>query len=164
MITRILGPLWDKSPHRDVRACLSLTLLNFVEKLDTDLDDQIDTAWNILKQATEDDYLPVIHTLFEASSGVHRWPLVRLRSDKPTLYEKFVNEIQLKIFDHPKSLEARTYAWNNIDHNHVKISALIDKANLIILDFGKDSNALWETAFNKIIFFYHQGKSSDSVR
>jgi hypothetical protein len=154
LITTVVKPLWDSRPHQDVRACIVLTLLNFVAKLNSNSDQTI--LWNILREAAYDDYLPVVQSLFAAHRGITGWPLTQLKNTSDKIYKRFVNEIQFKILDHPKSLEARKWAWSNIDHEHCDTNQLITKAQQLFIQFDKDANILWTSAFTKIISFYQQ--------
>ncbi|CAF1638861.1 unnamed protein product, partial [Didymodactylos carnosus] len=74
--------------------------------------------WKILEEAAQDDYLPVIKSLFDTDRGKSRWPLTRLKNISYENFDRFVNRIQFKVLDHPTSLKARSEAWTNIDHGH----------------------------------------------
>ncbi|CAF4677768.1 unnamed protein product, partial [Rotaria socialis] len=64
LLKSVLKPLWDSRPHEDVRACLILTLLNFINKLQSKEDKTL--VWKILEEAADDNYLPVVQSLFSA--------------------------------------------------------------------------------------------------
>ena len=146
--------IWDSHPHQDVRTCLILTLLHFIGKSNSS-DDEI-IIWNILEEAANDDYLPVIDTLFAASRGITRWPLTHLKDSSNQIFQQFVNRIQIKILDHPTSLQARSLAWSSIDYEHCHINKLIEKAQQLCIQFDKDANTLWIKAFHHIIQSYKQ--------
>ena len=114
--------------------------------------------WEILEEAAEDDYLPVVQCLFAAHRGYSRWALSKLRSSSNKIFQLFVNRIQAKVLDHQTSLEARSWAWNNIDYQHCNSEMLIAKAQQICFQFDKDSNTLWESAFKKILLSYQLNK------
>ena len=154
MIRSIIKPLWDSRPHQDVRACLILTLLHFINKLHSD--DEKTIFWKILDEAADDNYLPVIQSFFSASRGTSRWPLTRLINSSYNTFQTFINRIQFKILDHPTSLEARLWAWSNIDYEHCDLQKLIEKGKQVCIRFDKDANVLWGDAFNLIISTYKQ--------
>ncbi len=156
LITSVIKPLWDSRPHQDVRACLILTLLHFIDKLNSD--DEKTIVWKILEEAADDNYLPVIQSLFSADRGSSRWPLSRLINSPDNIFQIFINRIQFRILDHPTSLEARLWAWSNIDYEHCDSQKLIEKGTKLCIQFDKDANTLWEKAFNQIISFYKQKK------
>ena len=114
--------------------------------------------WKILEEAADDDYLPVVQSLFAANRGNSRWPLTRLKNSSDNIFQIFVNRIQFKILDHPTSLEARSWAWSNIDYEYCDINKLIEKAQQLCIQFDKNANTLWKKAFEKIISFYKQQK------
>jgi len=149
LINGLVKPLWDSKLHQDIRACLILTLLHFIGKLNTTDDDS--TLWKILDDAAYDEYLPVIQNLFDSKRKDFCWPLIPLKTSSEKLFQRFVNEIQFKVLDHPTSLEARLYAWQNIDHEHCDSNILMEKAQHICTQFNEDSKNLWTTAFGKII-------------
>jgi len=154
LVKSLIKPLWDSHPHQDVRACLILTLLHFIGKSN---ENEI-IIWNILEEAADDEYLPVVQSLFAAQRGESRWPLSQLRNSSDQIFDTFVNRIQFKVLDHPKSLEARSWAWTNIDYEHCDTNKLIEKAQQLCIQFDKDANNLWESAFGKIISLYKQQK------
>ncbi|CAF1145573.1 unnamed protein product [Rotaria sp. Silwood1] len=158
LINIVIKPLWDSHPHQDIRACLILTLLHFIGKSNSNDDNII--IWNILEQATYDDYLPVVQSLFAAHRGNSRWPLSKLKNTSKNLFETFVNQIQFKILDHPTSLEARSYAWSHLECEHCHMNELIEKARNLCIQFDKNANILWVKAFEKMILFYKQQKLS----
>ncbi|CAM2709425.1 unnamed protein product [Rotaria socialis] len=160
LIKTVVKPLWDNHPHQDVRACLILTLLHFIDKINPNNDDNDIIIWKILEQAADDEYLPVVQSLFAAHRGESRWPLSKLKYSSNNLFETFVNRIQFKILDHPTSLEARSWAWANVEYEHCQTSVLIEKAHLLCIQFDKNADNLWETAFEKIILSYKQQKIS----
>ncbi|CAF3242290.1 unnamed protein product, partial [Rotaria sp. Silwood2] len=155
-IKTLIKPLWNSNPHQDVRACLILTLLHFIGKSNSNDDDTI--IWEILEQAADDDYLPVVESLFAAHRGKSRWPLSKLKNSSNHFFETFVNRIQFKILDHPTSLEARSWAWSNIEHEYCHTNKLIEKAQQICIQFDVDGNVLFEKAFKKIILSFEQQK------
>lgn len=157
MIKSVIQPLWSNRPHQDVRACLILTLLNFMDKLDSNEDKAI--VWKILEEAADDNYLPVVQSLFSALRGSTRWPLSRSINSSDEIFRTFVNRIQLKVLDHPTSLEARLWAWSNIDAEYCDSQILMDKCKQLCIQFDKSANNLWETAFNKVISFFKQTNS-----
>jgi hypothetical protein len=156
LIKTVLKPLWDSHPHQDVRVCLVLTLLHFVGKSNSN-DDQT-TIWNILEEAAHDDYLLVIEYLFSAHRGDSRWPLTHLKNSSDPIFKTYVNQIQFKVLDHPTSLQARSSAWLNIDYEHCDTNKLIEKAQQLCIQFNKDANNLWTSAFQKIISLYKLNK------
>ncbi|CAF3513550.1 unnamed protein product [Rotaria socialis] len=166
-----IKPLWDSHPHQDLRACLILILLHFVGNHNNS--DDIDKAiWQILEQAAEDDYLIIVQSLFafhqkhsrrrlpRSKRGTSCWPLTRWKNLSNPLYEEFVNRIQLKVLDHPTSLNARSWAWDNIEYEHCDINKVFDKAQKLCIQFDETGNKLWEQAFNKIILLYRENKIS----
>ncbi|CAF2821052.1 unnamed protein product [Rotaria sp. Silwood2] len=165
-----IKPLWDSHPHQDLRACLILILLHFVGKHNSD---DIDKAiWQILEQAAEDDYLIIVQSLFafhqensrrrlpRSQRGTSCWPLTRWKNLSDPLYEEFVNRIQLKVLDHPTSLNARSWAWENIEYEHCDKNELFGKAQKLCIQFDETGNKLWAQAFNKIILLYRENKIS----
>lgn len=112
--------------------------------------------WTILEQAAQDDYLPVIKSLFSADRGEQRWPLSKLKSMSKDLFKIFVNRIQFKVLDHPTLLEARLWAWSNIEYEYCDINKLIEKVQFLCIQFDKNANTLWKQAFEKIIFSYRE--------
>ncbi len=156
LIVSIIKPLWDSRPHQDVRACLILTLLHFINKFNSNTDQTI--IWKILEEAADDDYLPVVESVFSAYRGSSRWPLSRLTNSSDNIFQTFINRIQFKILDHPTSLEARSWAWSNIDYEHCNTEKLIEKARQLCIQFNKDAYTLWGIAFDKIISLYKQNK------
>ncbi|CAM4750560.1 unnamed protein product [Rotaria magnacalcarata] len=160
LIKSVIKPLWDSRPHEDVRACLILTLLNFINKLQSNEDKTF--VWKILEEAADDNYLPVVQSLFSAHRGSSRWPLSRLITSSDDNFQAFINRIQFRILDHPTSLEARLWAWTNIDCEHCDVQKLIEKVKQLCIQFDKNANTLWESAFNKIISYYKQQKISSS--
>ncbi|CAF1546615.1 unnamed protein product, partial [Adineta steineri] len=169
LIKLIIKPIWNKHPHQDVRASLILTLLHFIGKTSSEEDENI--IWEILEEAAEDDYLPVIKILFadqrrksfrrrKSARGKSSWPLTKLKHSSENVFETFINRIQLKVLDHPTSLEARLLAWSNIDYEHCDKNKLIEKGQEICVQFDKDGNTLWEKAFEKILSIYKQEKTS----
>ncbi|CAF2145792.1 unnamed protein product [Rotaria magnacalcarata] len=166
-----IKPLWDSHPHQDLRACLILILLHFVGNHNNS--DDIDKAiWQILEQAAEDDYLIIVHSLFafhqehsrrrlpRSKRGTSCWPLTRWKNLSNPLYEEFVNRIQLKVLDHQSSLNARSWAWENIEYEHCDINEVFDKAQKLCIQFDETGNKLWEQAFNKIILLYRENRIS----
>jgi hypothetical protein len=156
LIKNLIKPLWDSHPHQDVRACLILTLLHFIGKSNSNDDQTI--IWKILEEAADDDYLPVVQSLFDAHRGTSRWPLSPLRNSSDQIFQTFINRIQFRILNHPTSLEARLWAWSNIDYEHCDSQKLIEKGKQLCIQFDKDANTLWVNAFNKIISSYKQQK------
>ncbi|CAF4775310.1 unnamed protein product, partial [Rotaria sp. Silwood2] len=141
LITTVIKPLWDSHPHQDIRACLILILLHFIGKSHSNDDNNI--IWNILEQAAYDEYLPVVENLFVSYRGYSRWPLSKLKYSSKNLFETFVNQIQFKILDHPRLLEARTYAWSYLEYEYCHTNELINKAQNLCIQFDKDGNVLW---------------------
>ncbi|CAF3999697.1 unnamed protein product, partial [Rotaria sp. Silwood1] len=123
LIMSVIKPLWDSRPHQDVRACLILTLLNFIDKLHSN--DEKTIVWKILEEAADDNYLPVVQSLFSAQRGSSRWPLSRLINSSENIFQTFINRIQFRILNHPTSLEARLWAWSNIDYMQCDTQKLI---------------------------------------
>ncbi|CAF1560999.1 unnamed protein product, partial [Adineta steineri] len=168
LIKLIIKPIWNKRPHQDVRACLILTLLHFIGKTSSEEDENI--IWEILEEATEDDYLPVVQNLFAdqpgRSSGRGKsspsWPLTKLKHSSENVFETFINRVQFKVLDHPTSLKARLWAWSNIDHEHCDMKKLYEKAQELCIQFDKDGNSLWSNAFEKILSVYKQPKTLSS--
>ncbi len=156
MIRSVIKPLWDSRPHQDVRACLILTLLYFIDKCHSN-DEKI-IIWTILEEAADDNYLPVVQSLFAEYRGSSRWPLTRLINSSDNIFQTFVNRIQFRILDHPTSLEARLWAWLNIDYEHCDSQKLIEKGKQLCIQFDKNANTLWENALNQIISSYKQQK------
>ncbi|CAF4325194.1 unnamed protein product, partial [Adineta steineri] len=135
LITSVIRPLWDSRPHPDIRACLILTLLQFIDKVHSN-DDKI-IIWKILEEAADDNYLPVVQTLFPEYRGSSRWPLS----------------------------QARLWAWTNINYKKYNIERLIEKSKQLCVQFDKNVNILWETAFNQLILCYkhHQISLIDPI-
>ncbi len=69
-----------------------------------------------------------------------------------------MNRIQFEVLDHPTSLEARSWAWSNIEYEHCDTKKLIEKAQRLAIQFDKDANHLWQNAFETIISSYKQNK------
>ncbi|CAF4744611.1 unnamed protein product, partial [Rotaria socialis] len=134
--------------------------LNFINKLQSKEDKTL--VWKILEEAADDNYLPVVQSLFSAHRGSSRWPLSRLITSSDDNFQTFINRIQFRILDHPTSLEARLWAWANIDCEHCDVQNLIEKVKQLCVQFDKNANTLWENAFNKIISYYKQQKISSS--
>ena len=159
LIDTVIQPLWDTRPHQDVRACLITSLLHFLNKCGRDDSSPI---WTILDQATQDDYLPVIQTLFVRTRGESRWPLA---NSDDRLIRTFVDRIQFRVFDHPNKLDARLHAWSRIDYEHCDVRKLFDKAQELCVQFDKNANTCCEAAFGKIIaacqYFSSDGSSGD---
>ena len=153
IIKDLIEPFWDEKLHQDIRASLLLILLHFIDKSHSDEEQNI--LWNLLQQSTNEEYSLIIQYLFGSPSDKI---LSKLKYSFPNLYEKYVNEIQCRVLDHPKSLELRSIAWRNIDHEFVQFDLLIKKAEDLILLFNKDGNHLWEFAFNKLISLFKQQK------
>ncbi|CAF4196166.1 unnamed protein product, partial [Rotaria magnacalcarata] len=112
--------------------------------------DDIDKAiWQILEQAAEDDYLIIVHSLFafhqehrrrrlpRSKRGTSCWPLTRWKNLSNPLYEEFINRIQLKVLDHPTSLNARSWAWENMEYEHCDINEVFDKAQKLCIQFDE---------------------------
>ncbi|CAF3971219.1 unnamed protein product [Adineta steineri] len=163
LITSVIRPLWDSRPHPDIRACLILTLLQFIDKVHSN-DDKI-IIWKILEEAADDNYLPVVQTLFPEYRGSSRWPLSRSIYSSDDTFELFINRIQFKVLDHPTSLEARLWAWTNINYKKYNSERLIEKSKQLCVQFDKNANILWETAFNQLILCYkhHQISLIDPI-
>ncbi|CAF3895413.1 unnamed protein product, partial [Adineta steineri] len=143
--------------------------LHFIGKTSSVEDENI--IWEILEEAAGDDYLPVVQILFadqrrksfrrrKSSRGKSSWPLTKLKNSSENLFKTFINRVQLKVLDHPTSLEARLLAWSNIDYEHCDKNKLIEKGQEICAQFDKDGNTLWEKAFEKILSIYKQEKTS----
>ena len=66
--------------------------------------------WKILEEAADDDYLPVVQSLFTAPLGSSRWALSHLTDASHEIFGTFVDRIQFKVLDHPTSLEAQAWA------------------------------------------------------
>jgi hypothetical protein len=98
--------------------------------------------------------------LFGSVAGRSVQILSKLKNSSKLSFEKFVNQIQFKVLDHPNSLQARSLAWTNIDCEYVDTNKLIEKAQLLCTQFNKDANTLWETAFGKIISLFKEQKIS----
>jgi hypothetical protein len=99
----------------------------------------------------------VIQTLFpDLKKEKNCWPLSHLKYSSDKIFYSFVNRIQLKILDHPTSLQARVSAWTFIDYEHCDTNKLFEKAQQLITQFDKDSNTLWINAFQQIISSYTQ--------
>ncbi|CAF1164464.1 unnamed protein product [Adineta ricciae] len=150
LIVSVIEPLWKSRLHPDVRACLILTLLYFVDRLHSDEVKQV--VWKILDEAADDNYLPVIESLFEAGRGNSRWPLAKSMDNSEEIFRTFVNRIQFKILDHPTSLEARLYAWTNISSEHCEAEKFIAKGIKLCLEFTKEAKTLWKAAFKHIMY------------
>ncbi|UJR08041.1 hypothetical protein I4U23_012318 [Adineta vaga] len=149
LITSVIEPLWNSRLHPDVRACLILTLLYFMDKLHSE--EEKTTVWKILEEAANDDYLPAIQCLFSASRGNSRWPLSKLMDTSNKIFQIFVDRIQFKILDHPTSLEARLWAWTNIESEHCNTQKLMEKSIQLCTEFNKEANTLWGAAFDLTI-------------
>ncbi|CAF4384352.1 unnamed protein product, partial [Rotaria magnacalcarata] len=145
LIKSVIKPLWDSRPHEDVRACLILTLLNFINKLQSNEDKTF--VWKILEEAADDNYLPVVQSLFSAHRGSSRWPLSRLITSSDDNFQAFINRIQFRILDHPTSLEARLWAWTNIDCEHCDVQKLIEKVKQLFED--KHESTKFFSIFNR---------------
>lgn len=156
LIRSVIQPLWTSRPHQDVRACLIFTLLYFLEKIPPNDEEKI--LWKILEDATDDQYLPVIQSLFPDYRGDPHWPLTRLINISNELFERFVNEIQFRVLDHPTSLEIRLWAWSNIDDEHCDFQKLLEKAQQLCTQFNRAANTLWENAFQRILSSHKQRK------
>lgn len=154
LIRSVIQPLWTSRPHQDVRACLIFTLLYFLEKMPDQDDEKI--LWEILQQAADDPYLLVVQSLFANCPRNAHWPLTRLITMSKETFQKFINEIQFRILDHPTSLEARLWAWSNIDDEHCDFQKLSDKGQRLCTQFHRDANTLWENAFQRILSSHQQ--------
>ena len=133
-----------------------MTLLNFIDKLHSD--DEKTIMWKILEESADDHYLPVVQSLFSNYRGSTRWPLSRLINSSETIFQMFINRIQFRILDHPTSLEARLWAWSNIDSAHCDSQKLIEKSKVLCIQFDQNAKTLWESAFNQLIVLYKQQK------
>ncbi|CAF1219378.1 unnamed protein product [Adineta steineri] len=168
LIKLIIKPIWNRHPHQDVRASLILTLLHFIGKTSSEEDENI--IWEILEEAAEDDYLPVVQILFADQPGRSSrggksspsWPLTKLKHSSENVFKTFINRVQFKVLDHPTSLKARSWAWSNIDHEHCDMKKLYEKAQELCIQFDKDGNSLWSNAFEKILSVYKQPKTLSS--
>ncbi|CAF4322735.1 unnamed protein product, partial [Adineta steineri] len=153
--------------HQHLHTSIILTLLNFLGKTFSDEDENI--IWGILEEAAKDEYLPVIQALFAAQRGISRRSrfskgksgsqLSKLKSSSEETFERFVKKIQFKVLDHPTSLEARLWAWSNIDYKHCDMKKLYEKAQEECAHFDKEGNTLWEQAFEKMILIYKEEKT-----
>ncbi|CAM4845478.1 unnamed protein product, partial [Rotaria magnacalcarata] len=132
-----IKPLWDSHPHQDLRACLITVLSLFA-----------------FHQEHRRRRLP------RSKRGTSCWPLTRWKNLSNPLYEEFINRIQLKVLDHPTSLNARSWAWENMEYEHCDINEVFDKAQKLCIQFDETGNKLWEQAFNKIILLYRENKIS----
>ena len=148
--------MWTSRPHPDVRACLVLTLLYFLEKISSTVERNI--LWKILEEAADDTYLPVVQSLFADYRGNSRWPLTCSINSSNDIYRDFINRIQFRILDHPSSIEARLWAWTNIDDEHCDFPKLIDKGKQLCIEFDRNANTLWEKAFERILASNKQRK------
>lgn len=151
IVESIIKPWWHKKPHQDIRACLASILLHFFANAKTK--EQIDSVWSILEEAADDEYKPVIETLF-THEGNQTWPLLRLKKTANPIFEKFVNEIQFKILDHSKSLEFRSAAWMLIDCEFVDVNRLVKKTQDLSCLFDKNGNTLWDSALRLLMKLY----------
>ena len=95
---------------------------------------------------------------FSTDRETSHWTLSHLKNSSDKLFEKFVNQIQFKILDHPTSIGARVLAWTYIDDEHCDTKKLIEKAQQICTQFDKDGNTLYSTTFGKIVSCYKQQK------
>ncbi len=157
IISKYLKPFWNNHPHQDIRACLILILLHFIGRK-TNLNQDEIILWEILDQAANDEYILIIQYLLGLSTGRSNRILTKLKHSSKLSFEKFVNQIQFKILDHTNSLQARAFAWINIDSIYVNTNKLIDKAQQLCCQFDKDANTLWENAFGKIISLFKEQK------
>ncbi|CAF1535427.1 unnamed protein product, partial [Adineta ricciae] len=152
LVHLIIQPFWEKHPHQDIRVCLISTLLHFIGR-----SKEQTVIWQILQQATNDEYLPVIQSLFVTGQDTSNSPLSQIKASQKDVFKAFVNQIQFAILDHPSSLEARSTAWLNIDQEYSDIQKLADKAEIICTQFDKEGNTLCSTAFETILSCYkHQ--------
>ena len=132
LITSVIKSLWDSRPHQDVRACLVSTILRLMGKVHSQ--DEQTVLWKILDEAAEDTYLPVIQSLFAVD-----------------LFQTLVSRIQCRILEHPTSLQARLWAWTNIDHKYCDRQQLVDKAVRLCAQFDREANTLWKAAFTLVV-------------
>ncbi|CAF1313648.1 unnamed protein product [Adineta steineri] len=160
LITSILKPLWDSHPHPDIRACLIKILLHFIHKSNVNEDHNELEIWSILEQAAHDDYRPVVYALFGFDGKGSCRTLSGLEGLSSEVLEIFVRRIQMKILDHPTSINARIWAWCELESEYCNINIVIDKARQLCLQFDNDANDLWKLAFKKILLFYKLKKIS----
>ena len=146
LIDTVIQPLWARKPHPDVRACLIVSLLHFLDKCGQD---ETSPIWTILEQAAEDDYLPVIHALFVRTPRESPWVLTRLGNSDSRLFRTFVNRIQFRVIDHPNKLDARLHAWSRVDYNHCDLRELFHKAKELCVQFNKKCQYLLWRRFCK---------------
>ena len=114
--------------------------------------------WQILDEAADDEYILITEHLLGGAGGKSAGILSRLKHSSKSSYEKFINQIQFKILDHPKSLQCRSLAWSNIDHEHVDTQRFVEKAQEICIRFDKDAKNLWESAFRKVVSLFKERK------
>ena len=112
----------------------------------------------MLDEAADDEYLLIIKYLLGGVQGKSMGILSKLKNSSKSSYEKFVNRIQFKILDHPKSLEYRSLAWSRIDYEYVDTEKFVKKAQELCVRFDKDAKNLWEKAFEKIVSLFKEQK------
>lgn len=148
LIDRVFSPWWTTRPHDDIRACLITTILYFFERA---AKSETSAIWSILEQASNDEYMPVIHALFDRDRRGSKWNLRTVAHTNSQLFRAFVDRIQCRVLDHPTKLEARTYAWSQIDRQYANIEKLSERAKIVCTQFDKDANTCWEPALKTVI-------------
>lgn len=155
LITSVFKPLWGSKPHPDIRACLITVLINFIH--DRNFTGEESVVWSILEEAAHDDYDPVVSALCNADAKGIRRPSRRLRASSNNV-RIFVQRIQMKMLDHPTSLNRRIWAWSLLDAEYSDIDLVRNKARQLCIEFDKNANVLWKEAFQRMLFFYKQKK------
>lgn len=158
LISSVLKSLWDSRPHPDIRSCLVMIILQFLNE--SNITDDESVIWSILEEAAHDDYHRVIYALFGANEkGISR-PSRGLKNSSSNLRRIFFKRIQMKILEHSTSLTALSWAWSSIDSDYCDIDLIKEKARQLCIQFDKNANFLWKQVFKKVLSFYKLFKIS----
>ena len=149
-IVDLIEPLRKWNLHRNVRTALIFTQLHFL--ISNDLNEKdFHCLMSISDQSTDEEYLPLLQCFFsnerdKNSSILH---LFRISSEENVLL--FVNRIEMKILDHPKSIEVRLLAWKSIEYRYVDQKIFLEKVRQLSIEFDDYSNQLWPNALTKLL-------------
>ena len=156
LFEKVLYPFWLSKPHQDVRLCLVQILLRYIE---TNFENE--KLWTIFEQAAVDEYIEVIASLVGVSlteRKYNRRGRYRLStgSSLPIRFNShrkiYVERVQMKVLDHPTSLESRRIAWTSIMYQYLDDpSVLLTKAKDLCLTLNKDGKSLSSSAFEQMI-------------
>ncbi|CAF4099527.1 unnamed protein product, partial [Adineta steineri] len=169
LVKLIIKPIWNNHPHQDVRACPILTLLHFIGKTSSNENENI--IWKILEAAAEDNYLPVVQTLFADQQGKSCRSLGEIKYSSETIFEEASEDdgppIVPELFAarQRKSCSPLIKLKNSSEKvfetfiNRIKFKKLYEKVQEECAHFNKEGNTLWEQAFEKMILIYKEEKT-----